>query len=70
MPFSGAGEVTVIVPVAAAQVTCVTATTGVGGSGLIVNLSVATESQPVKLVNVTSYEPASIYVCPFQVYGS
>ena len=37
---------------------------------LHLNTSVATESQPAALVVVKVYEPAAVYACPFQVYGS
>ena len=59
------GAVTVIVPVATAQVGCAVAeavgTEGVGGCGLTVTV-VAVDAQPALLFTVTLYVPAAILV--------
>ena len=39
-------------------------------TGLMVRLSVAIESQPWLLTNVTEYVPPAAYVWAFQVYGN
>ena len=59
MPVAGAGDVTVIVPVATAHVGCVKVTAGaagVTGEAAIVAV-VTTEVHPAPLVVVTAYAP-------------
>jgi hypothetical protein len=39
-------------------------------AGITVRFSVAMESQPAALINVTGYEPLSVYMFPFHAYGN
>ena len=64
IPAAGAGAVTVIVPVATAQVGCVGVTAGaagVAGCGSIVT-EVTAEIQPVAFLTVTLYVPRATVV--------